>query len=282
MEARVTDGIVQRQIEERPSLLEVAIIFIISCAIIIFVFSITGRFFGEENFDQLPTFIKDSYVALWSFVGAAGLAVTGSAIDLAFRKSPRKYNYLFMIFSVIFLIAFLISCLLWFGPVIRQRSSDFAQSVPAGATRIDLSRISTTARSFSLSYLVGINSVGIQLEGNYAIQQDYISGTINVARIIGVNPNVPIPPGVQIDQLVLQICSVGFIAGVPQVIAHPQYPNAEHTLPRPIAFPIAPPYPSLVEGRNFRIDISNVANRKSAWLCAHIRSAAGFWLGVVN
>lgn len=73
------------QVEVQPdklNLLETIVVFSISCAVIIFVFAISAAGLGNYRF-QLPDFLTDSVKTVWSLVTAGGLAVAGSALDMA-------------------------------------------------------------------------------------------------------------------------------------------------------------------------------------------------------
>jgi hypothetical protein len=78
-----------------PDLIDALIVILIAGAVVIFVFSMATQFIRSDAFESLPSFITNTYTAVWSSV-IAGTAGIGAAIIKALTREPgvQAPNYL--------------------------------------------------------------------------------------------------------------------------------------------------------------------------------------------
>jgi|SRR6185295_771271 len=93
-----------------PDLIDAFIILLLAAAIAIFVFAMATQFISSPVFQKLPSFVTDTYTAVWSSV-VAGAAGIGGALLKALTRTPgaQTPNYLFyVVFTAIGLIVLIV------------------------------------------------------------------------------------------------------------------------------------------------------------------------------
>jgi F0F1-type ATP synthase membrane subunit c/vacuolar-type H+-ATPase subunit K len=94
----------------RPDLIDACIVFFLAAAIDIFLLAMATQFINSPVFQTLPSFITDTYTAVWTSLGVAGAGI-GSAIIKAFTRDPnaRRPNYvLYVLFTALALIVVIV------------------------------------------------------------------------------------------------------------------------------------------------------------------------------
>jgi hypothetical protein len=83
-----------------PDLIDAFIVILIATAVDVFVFSMAAQFISNPAFQKLPTFITDTYSAIWTSVVSGGVGI-GMAILKALGRKPGQHapNYLLYILS---------------------------------------------------------------------------------------------------------------------------------------------------------------------------------------
>lgn len=252
------------QREDRVSLLETIIIFCISAASIIFVFAMSAAALGDYQF-RLPEFLTDSAKTLWSLVAAGGVAVTGSAIDLALRRQPRTINYVKYILATTALLFLPIVGLLLYG-----RSVQNSWTIPPGASSINILGKSFPKRSFSLSFLVLPAPVGFFVAGEVTLSDGHLKGTA-YGRITKGGFPIGVPPNFIASQVSLHLCYYQKQIGSQFVSTAwaPRFPQSSN------AGPINVPIPMTTDAVDsarfpFDIEIPELAHPEAVWLCAFL------------
>jgi hypothetical protein len=251
------------------NLLETIVVFCIACAIIIFVFAISAAGLGNYRF-RLPDFLTDSAKTLWSLVTAGGVAVAGSALDLALRRHPRRVNYVTYILATTGVLFVPIIGLLWFG----KENQTVAWTVPQGSASLDLSRNVFIKQKFSLSFLQGPSPVGLFIAGEIAFTDGRLSGTA-YGQITKPAFQLALPPTV-ITKAVLHLCYYQRQPGspIPLVALAPSFPQTSNTGNINIPLPLKQ---DSVDIPSFTFDIevpSNLESRETTWLCAYLTTAS--------
>ncbi|MGL3104625.1 hypothetical protein [Bradyrhizobium sp. BR 1432] len=87
----------------RPDLVDAFIVLLIATALDIFVFSMATQFISSPAFQKLPSFIMDTYSAIWTSV-ASGVTGVGLALVKAINRKPGQHapNYLLYILATAF------------------------------------------------------------------------------------------------------------------------------------------------------------------------------------
>jgi hypothetical protein len=253
------------------SLLETVIVLLMSCSIVIFVFTIGAKFLGRDTFDKLPDFLKDSYSAMWSAGVIAGGGFVG-AVAKAFTKSERESaNFTLHIVGTTTLIMVLV-----FATVAVSRSTEGPQfAVPMGARSIQLRKDSPKPIEFSLQNRSG-GGVQARIKGEYQIKGGVLTGKVldsELEPMFGVP--TPWPPPAALNSVSIHACYLAVRNGYPVSTQEPELPMATNrqtietmtNLRAPYRIPdfeftfelthldaISPPYLcGIVEGVNWRM-----------------------------
>src|SRR5690349_11699482 len=75
-------------------LLEATIVLMFSVALVILVVTITGKFLGDDNFERLPDFIRDSYHALYSLLAFGGIGSLMALFQSRKGGGTQAWQYL--------------------------------------------------------------------------------------------------------------------------------------------------------------------------------------------
>lgn len=89
------DPMVELPPKNHPDLIDAFIVILIAAAVDIFIFWMATQFIQNPAFQNLPSFVTDTYTAIWTstLTGTAGI---GAAIVKAFTRKPGQHapNYL--------------------------------------------------------------------------------------------------------------------------------------------------------------------------------------------
>ena len=246
------------------TLLDTMIVILISCSILIFVFTIGAKFLGRDTFDKLPDFLKDSYSALWSAGVVAGGALVGAVVDTLSKRPSTKTSFIAYVMLVTFLIMALIV-----GTVELSKAIEGPQfSVPTGATEVKLTADTDGPVNFYLqNRLLGGNQA--RIGGSYEIKGGQLTGEITEAELLPVMG--PAPP-MALDSISIHVCYLAVRNGYPMATQRPEFPLASNRQAIATMMNLQQPYP--IPAFTFKIDISRVDNIAPAYLCAYVGGPA--------
>src|SRR5579872_5240058 len=204
------------------SLLDTVIIVLISCSIVIFVFTIGAKFLGRDTFDKLPDFLKDSYSALWSAGVVAGGALAGSVVDALSKRESTKASFFTYITAMTLIIMALIV-----GTVELSRAIEGPQfTAPPGATAIDLK--TATARPVDFYLQDRLGGAPARIRGSYQIKDGRLEAQVTEAELEPVTmPPFP-PPGLRLTSFSVHVCYLAVRNGFPFFTQRPEFPTASN------------------------------------------------------
>jgi hypothetical protein len=246
-------------IRNQLTLLDAVIIILISCSILIFVFTIGAKFLGQQTFDKLPDFIKDSYSAIWSAGVVAGGALVGSVVDALSKQASSKGNFVAYILGTTLLIMLLIV-----GTVELSRSIEGPQfSVPNGAKALDLLRDSTEPVDFYVqNKLIGGNQA--RITGSYTISKGQLKGTVANSEL---DPVAGLP-AIRLSSISIHICYLSVKNGAPIYTQVPEFPTAANSEKIATSMNLSSAY--AIPNFQFSINIRKLENIAPPYLCAFI------------
>jgi tetratricopeptide (TPR) repeat protein len=141
-----------------PELIDVFIIILMAGAIDIFVFSMATQFVHDPVFQNLPSFIKDAYTAVWTSAVAGGAGI-GAAIVKAFTRSPGTQTPNYIVYVLVTALAVFVAI---FGvayasryvfPTEAQALEKCKRSVQAGQYDIALDRCAEATKEMPNEYM---------------------------------------------------------------------------------------------------------------------------------
>lgn len=263
-----TELVDQRSISpENISLLDLIVVLCLSAFIVIFVFAISASELGNYQF-RLPSFLTNSIETIWSLAAAGGLAVTGSVLNAALTRRPKRVNYVKYVLGVTAALFVPIVGLLWFGEANRYASwqAPFTANV-----RLDLSRGAIKNREFSLSPLPLPNGllppVLLYLSGDVSLESGNLNGVAS-GRVVLAGPLpdrefLPLHIGIY-------LCYYKSVPGSP----FPMYATAPASINSANMSTIRtlPPRSRVINVPRFQfsIEVPRVEDPQATWLCAKL------------
>lgn len=238
----------------KPDLPETFIIVLISTALTVFVFWISSRSIGENNFSQLPGWITGTYKGI--FVSATtGVAGIGLAIVKAFRSGskthPDYFKYVGVTTSgVIALIAIIV--------LLGRFQSVAYGALPPGVTLIKANARNT---KFQLDDAVPNSPLTITLMGSFSVEDGTLRGHLDSGKIIA--NNAPAPP-THMDRVTFRSCFMGSASN--QVLTFPPIPKGSQSIAAD--FIIAPGVTLDLPPGNFSVPLPEKKLLNRSFLCA--------------
>ncbi|MUO79378.1 hypothetical protein GOZ78_17450 [Agrobacterium vitis] len=249
---------------ESGGLLEATIILLLSVAMVIFIVTMAGKFLGDENFERLPDFIKNSYISLYTLLTAGGLAGLTSLING--RGSPQ-ISAASCIFYTLGCTAF---ALLFIGAAVVMAPNPlerFFQNPPQ-TTPLNVAEKNVARKSFALSQTIRPN-IRFEISGNVEVINGRVIGHVNRGSLSAINgPGEPIPRDLEITTISLNLCHFALVHGQPSTRFSPETIVEKNYLDVKFNLSKNPDKTFFIGPFDFSFNIPTISFAKTAWLCA--------------
>jgi hypothetical protein len=259
-------------------LLEATIVLTLSVGIVIFVVTFAGKFLGDENFERLPDFIRNSYAALYSLLTAGGLAGLLSLIQSRRGTTTSTLRYLLYILGC---SSFVLACIAA-AVVLAPNPLERTLQPPPLSTRIDLTSATPVSKSFTLT-TASTPGFRMELTGQVSYSRDRITGHIERGSITLVPlPGYPVPAGLTVDSVAINVCHYFMANGQPVLRFDPDGIVKQNYAAVHFDLSQSPNQTFAVEPFDFDFATPSVDFAKLAWLCGSFSNGNRSFLAVVQ
>jgi hypothetical protein len=259
-------------------LLEATIILMLSVALMIFVVSMTGKFLGDDNFERLPDFIRDSYTALFSLVTVGGLSGLMAWFQSRRGSQTSTLRYLLYTLGVLLVLCGLIGAAVAFAPSPMER----LLQPPPQTVKLDVTRAEATDASFSISN-TGVGGMRAELTGTISYTRQRIKGRVDGGSVtLWQLPGYDIPRNWRADHVAINVCHYSVQNGPPVPRFDPDAIVQGNSISVDWDFAKKPGETFTVPAFDFDFATPSVDFPKIAWLCATITSKSRSFLAIVQ
>jgi len=259
-------------------LLEATINIILSVALVIFVVSITGKFLGDENFERLPDFIRDSYSALYSLLTAGGLAGLMSYFQSRKGLQTSTLRYLLYTLGTSFVLCGLIGAAVAFAPSPMDRMLQ----PPPLTMKMDVTLADPEEKTFSLSRAL-VTGMRAELSGTISYSRHRLKGQVHGGSVTVMQiPGSKIPSDWRAANVAINVCHYMMQDGLPVLRFDPDAIVQVNSTSVDWDFAKHPGVTFQVPAFEFDFATPSVEFPKIAWLCATISSKSRSFLAVIH
>lgn len=256
----------------QSSLIDTAIVLLISVGLTIFVFWLGSTFAGGSVFSQLPEFITDPFKAFWSVAATSGTGL-GIAIVRAVTGSGRpKPNYLIQVLVACALISTVVLLIAYLA-----RPSGVVFTIPNDVVFVDPTKNTNSPEDFTLGPNPGMGTLtSYSLSGTYELKDGNLLVHMKGGKFTFSNGYHPKEP-LALTHISMALCHV----------IKTQIGENWDSFPMPspikggvdVSIPLSSPESVTIPPLEFKIgQIPSDLPKKKTWLCAQIwNDAGGYW-----
>jgi AbiTii len=255
----------------RPGFVDSLIILFVSAALVIFLFWIASQTLRLDTFLTIPSFIQNSFKAIWTSI-AAGTAGVGLAVYKALTRSPGESspNYLFLVgittASMIVFIFLLLYVMSSVGPRARL-------SPPADTELIEIGSSSSVAHTL---HIKGdpTSPVFYEISGKYAVRGRTIQGSIEEGTVT-INKDFTTQLPIHFQTLFISLCFIDRAQGndFMNIFPDTRFPQWSNSVR--LAFDASPGLRQEIPKMNFKIDLPVEIRSDKVWLCSGLAHSMG-------
>lgn len=242
------------------TLLDTVIVFLISCSLVIFVFSIAARFLGQDTFNRLPEYIRNSYAALWSAGVVAGGTLVGAVVDSLSKQTSTKGNFIAWVFLTTLLLMALIGGVIGLSKTLDRPLF----TVPYGATPLDIANGNVENSTFHMQNPFGYPRA--RLQGTYSIRNYILTGRLSDSELIPA-PSMPgFNPTPLFDSIAVHVCYLAAENGMPVLKFRPALPGPQNSETLNVHWNNSAPV--AIPNFKFVINVHHIISIAPPYLCA--------------
>ncbi len=253
----------------RPGFVDSLIILFASAAAVIFLFWIASQTLSLDTFVTIPSFIQNSFQAIWTSVatGAAGIGLAAYKALTRSRNEPTP-NYLVLMgvttSSMLILIFLLLYVLASIGPHVRLSPPPDTELIQIG---------SPTSVSYALDVKSDPSSqVFYELKGHYSVKGRTVEGSVETGTVsIDKHFNALFP--MHFHTLFVSLCYIGRMHGNDFLNWYPDSQFPQWSNSARLDFDASPGLQQNLPTFNFRIDLPAEIRTDKVWMCSGLANS---------
>lgn len=265
---------VPSQTRTEADLLSSLVVILISVGVTIFVFWASSQFLSRDTFSKLPSFLTDSYKAIWSSVvtGAAGIGL--AILKAIASKGQPQPNYLKLIGVTTAGLVVIVIGLVIFAEH-SNSSGHVVLQIPPNVVRIDVNNHEVKNFDLVSDPLQPVIYLSYAVHGNFSIVGRTIKGHLTSGRIV-MSQQTPHDFPTSIAQLSINIHYYYRVNGNDVMNVYPVIPKPPDSSDLGVAIEAGKTY--AIPPFDFEFEIPDNLPLDRAWLASHlVTSSRGYF-----